>query len=316
MGVSIGVDLGGTKIAAGAVDAVGRVLDRVRVATPAASQQQTVDAIVALAKRLAASRSDVEAVGIGAPGLVGADRSTVLFAPNVRLRDAPLGREVGRRTGLRTIVENDANAAAWAEARFGAGRGSAHVLLLALGTGLGAGVVADGALLRGAHGLGAEVGHMNMVPGGRPCGCGQRGCFERYASGSALAVEAAERISRDPPAGARVLELSGGGVSRVSGVAVTRAAREGDPLAVASLRAVGSFLGIGMADLTDLLDPEAIVIGGGLAQAGPMLLDPAREAFRAHVMAADYRSLPRIVTASLGQDAGVVGAADLARIRD
>lgn len=313
MGVTIGVDLGGTKIGAGVVDATGRVLQRLRVATPAASQEQTTGAIVSAVLRLAAERGDVEAVGIGAPGLVSGDRSTVLFAPNVRLRDDPLGRDVSRRTGLRVVVENDANAAAWGEAQFGAARGAGHVLLLTVGTGLGAGIVVDGALLRGAHGLGAEVGHMNMVPGGRPCGCGQRGCFERYASGSALALEAVERISDDPPAGARVLELGGGGISRVTGVAVTRAAREGDPLAVACVKAVGSWLGVGIADLTDLLDPEVIVVGGGLAQAGAMVLEPLEVSFRAHVMAVSYRPLPRIVAASLGQDAGIVGAADLAR---
>ena len=197
MGLAIGVDIGGTKVAAGVVDDDGRILARLRRDTPAHDPAKTEDVIADCIGELSAEH-EIEAAGLGAAGFVDAARSTVLFAPNLAWRNEPLRAAVEQRTGLPVVVENDANAAAWGETRFGAGHGQPHTVTLTVGTGLGGGVVLGGELVRGAFGAAAEVGHVNLVPDGRPCGCGLRGCWEQYASGRALVHEARERAARSP----------------------------------------------------------------------------------------------------------------------
>ena len=209
MGLAIGVDIGGTKVAAGVVDADGRILARLRRDTPAQDPGRTEDVIAECIRELAADH-EVEAVGLGAAGFVDAARSTVLFAPNLAWRNEPLRAAVEQRTGLPVVVENDANAAAWGETRFGAGHGQPFTVTLTVGTGLGGGVVLGGQLIRGAFGAAAEVGHMILVPDGRPCGCGLRGCWEQYASGRALVTEARERAARSPTSARLLLELGDG----------------------------------------------------------------------------------------------------------
>ena len=312
--LTIGVDVGGTKVGAGLVDEAGTILRRTRRPTPSASPDDVEDVIAACVAELAAD-VEVEAVGIGAAGFVTADRSTVLLAPNLSWRDEPLREAVTARVGLPVVVENDANAAAWGEYRFGAGRGEHFLVVVTVGTGIGGGVVLGSALQRGRHGLGAEFGHMQVVRDGRRCGCGQRGCWEQYCSGRALLREAREIAGVQRTHGRRLLELGGGTPEGIEAVEVTQAAREGDPAALECFAEVGRWLGQGLADLAAVLDPGAFVIGGGVSDAGELLLDPARRAFAARLTGAGERPQADVRRAELGNDAGIIGAADLARTR-
>lgn len=312
---AIGVDIGGTKIAAGVVDDDGRIVAKTK-RTSRGLDVDDLDAAVVDACRELAAAHDVGAVGLAAPGFIGADQATVRFTPNLPWRDHPLRDRVAAALGLDVpiVVANDANAAGWAEFRFGVGRDVSDMLLLTIGTGLGGAVVVAGRLVVGAWGMAGEVGHMRVVPDGQLCGCGQSGCWEQYASGSALVREARSAAATDPDRAARLLELADGDPERITGPAVTTAALDGDPLAVDLLADVGRWIGEGSATVAALLDPELVVIGGGVAAAGDLLLAPAREAFAAHLSARGFRPEATFALASMGNDAGIVGAADLARL--
>ena len=310
--LALGIDVGGTKVAAGVVDEQGRVLARARRATPSHSPRDVELTIAAVVAELRAEH-DVRAVGIGAAGFVDEKRSTVLFAANLVWRNEPLKVAMQELVDLPVVVENDANAMAWAEHRFGAGRGQSHLVCVTVGTGIGGGIVLDGQLYRGRFGIGAEFGHMTLVPDGRRCGCGQHGCWEQYCSGRALLREAREVADVDSVAGARLLELGGGRPEGITPEAVTQAAREGDPAAVECFRVIGDALGRGLADLAAVLDPGAFVVGGGVSDAGELLLGPARESFARHLSGGTNRPQAPVLAAALGNEAGLVGAADLAR---
>ncbi|MQA96545.1 MAG: ROK family glucokinase [Streptosporangiales bacterium] len=312
MGLTIGVDVGGTKVAAGVVDEDGRILEKLKRPTPSSSPADTADVIGDAVLELK-GRHQVEAVGVGAAGFVDETRSTVVFAPNLAWRDEPLKKKVEDRCGLPTVIENDANAMAWGEYRFGAGRGEHFLVCITLGTGIGGGVIIDGEMYRGRYGLGAEVGHYRVVPDGRRCGCGNRGCWEQYASGRALVAEARELARTSPAIAGRLLELGDGIPEGIEGEEVTLAAKEGDPAALECFRVVGHWLGQGLADLAALLDPGRFLIGGGVSDAGELLLEPARSTFVKSVTGRGHRTLADVRIAELGSDAGVVGAADLAR---
>lgn len=314
MSLTIGVDIGGTKIAAGLVDPDGSSVEETRRDTPATSPSEIVEAIADIVKEFG-ERHEIEAIGIGAAGFVDAGRATVLFAPNLAWRHEPLRREVEARTELPTVVENDANAAAWAEFRFGGGRDVDDMILLTIGTGLGGGLVLAGELFRGAFGVGGEVGHLRVVPNGHLCGCGNKGCWEQYASGSALVREARSFARSRSPQASRLLELAHGDVDQLTGPMVTEAAREGDISAVELLDDLGRWLGEGIATLAAVLDPAAVVVGGGVSEAGDLLLEPARKAFARQLTARGHRPALEIRPAALGTDAGIIGAADLARRR-
>jgi glucokinase len=304
------VDVGGTKILAGVVDDEGTVVEEVRVVSPATDVDAITAAIAGLVDDLA-SRHDFESVGVGAAGYIDKSRSTVLFAPNIAWRDVDLRAYLEERTGKAVVIENDANAAAWGEFAFGAGSDIDDFLLVTVGTGVGGGLVLDGALYRGAFGIGAEMGHMRVVPGGILCGCGNLGCFEMYASGNALvrmAREAAEAGHADD-----LLKRAGGAVDAINGPLVTAAAREGDTVAVGLLGELGRWLGEGIASLTAVLDPAMVAIGGGVSEADELLLEPAREGFLSQLTGRGHRPELVIRKATLGDKAGLVGAADLAR---
>lgn len=307
-----GLDLGGTKI-------LGRVLDpaeprtaiaEVRVDTPRGAEA-IVGALADVVARLDdAAPAPVDVVGIGAAGQV--DLAGVLrYAPNLPgVIELPVADELGPRVGRPVVVDNDANAATVAEARLGAARGAASAVLVTLGTGIGAGLIVDGGLYRGAAGMAGEPGHMVVDPGGPPCPCGRRGCWERFASGSGLG-----RLARDAAAAGhadRVVELAGGDAEAVRGEHVTRAALEGDTDAAEVLRQFAWWVALGVANLVNVLDPEVVVIGGGLAQAGDLLLGPVRSAYTGLVLAPDHRPPVRLATAELGSEAGAIGAALLA----
>ncbi|MCL9762350.1 ROK family glucokinase [Frankia sp. AiPa1] len=309
----MGVDVGGTKVAAGVVDGAGTILAAVRRPTPGHSSEEVADTIAAVVAELSAE-FDVRAVGIGAAGWIDADRSRVIFAPNLAWRDEPLRDRVSDRVGLPVVVENDANATAWAEYRFGAGRGRSDLICLTVGTGIGSGFVLGGELFRGAFGIGAETGHMRLVSGGHLCGCGNHGCWEQYASGRALVRLARQVVADDPSAATAMLDACGGDSDRLTGPDVTEAARKGDPAALHCLTEVGHWLGEGMASLAAVLDPDRFVIGGGVSDAGDLLLGPARARFARVLPGRGHRPMAEVVAAELGGQAGLVGAADLARI--
>jgi glucokinase len=310
--LTCGIDIGGTKIAGAVVDVEGTILDDARVESPATDPDAIETAVAGLVARLAA-KHEVTAVGVGAAGYIDADRSTVLFAPNIAWRDEPLGRDLSNLTGLPVTIENDANAAAWGEFQYGAGRDVDDQLMITVGTGVGGGVIAGGRLLRGGYGVAAEVGHLCVVPDGRQCGCGNRGCFEQYASGSAL-VRAARDAAVGPSLLARdLLERAGGDPAAITGPLITEAAQDGDRFAIEQLRSLGQWLGHGIASLVAVLDPSVIVIGGGVSEAGDLLLGPIRDTFASALTGRGYRPQAEIRPAVLGNRAGVIGAADLAR---
>ncbi|MGH3798759.1 MAG: ROK family glucokinase [Pseudonocardiaceae bacterium] len=310
--LTIGVDIGGTKVAAGVVDECGKIVATTHRDTPADDTSQIEHAIVTAVRELT-SEYDVEAVGIGAAGFIDAQRSTVMFAPNLAWRDEPLQASLQRRLELPVVVENDANAAAWAEVRFGAGRGASHVVILTLGTGIGGGIVVDGQLLRGQFGAAAEVGHLTVVPDGRRCGCGLRGCWEQYASGRALEQEAQELARVSPAMAGELLRLAGGCPENITGQMVTRTAAAGDVAALQCFEVIGSWLGRGLATLAAILDPGLFVIGGGVSAAGEVLRAPAQATFREYLTGGGHRPVAKLRIAGLGPEAGLVGAADLAR---
>jgi glucokinase len=311
MGLTIGVDIGGTKIAAGVVDEEGSILEIVSVPTPS-TPEGVVDAIVDAVRQVSAGHQ-IEAVGIGAAGYVDDKRATVLFAPNINWRHEALKDKVEQRVGLPVVVENDANAAAWGEYRFGAGQGHSDVICITLGTGLGGGIIMGNKLRRGRFGVAAEFGHVRVVPDGLLCGCGSQGCWEQYASGRALVRYAKQRAGATPENAEILLALGDGTVDGIEGRHISAAARQGDPVAVDSFRELARWAGAGLADLASLFDPSAFIVGGGVSDEGELVLDPIRKAFRRWLIGGQWRPHAQVLAAQLGGKAGLVGAADLAR---
>jgi glucokinase len=310
--LSIGVDIGGTKIAAGVVDESGEIIAATTRSTPATDPAQ-LEAAVADAVAELRGAHEVAGIGVGAAGFIGADRRTVNFAANLAWRSHPLAEEIERLTGLPVVVENDANAAGWAEFRFGAATQARHMLMLTVGTGLGGAAVMDGVLLRGSDGFAGEVAHMTAVPDGQWCGCGLRGCLEQYTAGTALVRSAKRRAASGDPLLGPLVQAAGGDRRGIDGPLITRLAQQGDPGARELIAEIGTWLGRGAATIAALLDPEVIVVGGGVAAAGDLLLEPAREAYAASLTARAHRPLAPFVPARMGNRAGIVGAADLAR---
>ncbi|MCQ8188801.1 ROK family glucokinase [Streptomyces rugosispiralis] len=311
MGLTIGVDIGGTKIAAGVVDEEGSILETSQVSTPQ-TPEGVVDAI-ADAVRIVSEGHEIEAVGIGAAGYVDDKRATVLFAPNINWRHEALKDKVEQRVGLPVVVENDANAAAWGEYRFGAGAGHDDVVCITLGTGLGGGIIIGGKLHRGRFGVAAEFGHIRVVPDGLLCGCGSQGCWEQYASGRALVRYAKQRAAATPENATVLLGLGDGTSEGIEGKHISDAARQGDPVAIDSFRELARWAGAGLADLASLFDPSAFIVGGGVSDEGDLVLEPIRKSFRRWLVGNQWRPHAQVLAAQLGGKAGLVGAADLAR---
>ncbi len=308
---SIGIDIGGTKIAGAVVSEDGEIVVDDRVATPAGDSEKIVDEVVAMVTRLAAGR-DIRAAGVAAPGFIDTAQSTVYYTPNISWRHEPLRERLLARLDMDITIDNDANAAGWAEFRFGAGRFATDMTMLTIGTGVGGAIVTQDRLFRGGYGAGAELGHMRVVPDGLPCGCGARGCIEQYGSGRAL-LRMANAIADVGGIGlglASLREEKG----ELTGNDVASLIVDGDAGAIQALRELGSWLGQSCASLSAVLDPQLFVFGGGVAIAGDLLLDPIREAFLAHLPARGFHPEPEFTIAQLVNDAGVVGAADLARL--
>lgn len=306
---NVGIDIGGTKIAGGVVDADGTIIERTRVATP--TDPTALAAAVATMVQGLAARHDINAVGVAAAGFIDADRSVILHAPNIDWRHEPLRADLEARIGRPVTLENDANAAGWAEYRFGAGRGTRNMTMLTLGTGVGGAVVIDGDLLIGGNGIAAELGHVRFMRDGRLCGCGQRGCIEQYASGRALQREAEDIASAQGGIGA-ALDAARSADGRIHGPAISALVLADDPGAIEALRRVAAALGEACGDFQSVLDPEIFVIGGGVAELGDRLLDTVKAAFATAVPGFGSRPVASFATALLGNDAGVIGVADLA----
>lgn len=311
--LSIGVDIGGTKVLGGVVDASGNILTTHREDTPKAGGPALTETIIGVIQELLA-QYDVKSVGISAAGFVSSDRQTMLATPNIAgWNGVNLKEEISREINLPIVIENDANAAAWGEAVYGAGRGESELMMVTVGTGIGGGLVNNGALYRGAFGVAAEFGHMRVVPNGYPCGCGRAGCFEQYASGNALHRHLLEAIARDPDRAKALLARGDGTIEGIKGGHITEAARAGDPLAVQAFDTTGDWLGAGIASLCIILDPACVVIGGGVIDAGDLLMKPTRIAIEKYMPFNGKHPAPRILVAELGNDAGLVGVADLSR---
>jgi glucokinase len=314
MGYTIGVDVGGTKVLGGVVDDLGAVLKTARRDTPREGGTALTQAIADVAKELMAE-FPVDSVGVSAAGFVSSDRKTMLATPNIAgWNGVDLDYQLTSLIGLPVVIENDANAAAWGEARFGAGRGKRHMLMLTVGTGIGGGIVVNGDLYRGAFGIAAEIGHIRVVPDGHLCGCGARGCFEQYGSGNALMRHAREAIAASPDIARNLLSRGDGTIEGLTGKAITDAAREGDAVALAAFNTTAQWLGAGIASLSVILDPECVAIGGGVIDAGEILLKPTRDALERSMPFAGKHPYPEIIAAQLGNEAGLVGVADLARL--
>lgn len=310
MGLAIGVDVGGTKIAAGVVDESGAIVDQVRVPTPAEDPEALRATITRLAGDLAA-RHEVVAVGVGAAGFVNRKRTGLSFSAHVAWGTEPVAGPLQEALDLPVAIENDGNAAAWAEFTFGGGRGVPDQLMVAIGTGIGGGLILDGEIYRGGHGVAGEIGHLGIVPRGRLCECGRQGCFEEYASGSAL-----QRMAREAAADGtapRLLAGAGGEPMAVTGKQVTELARAGEQEALTLFDRLAEPLGLGIATLVSILDPTVVVLGGGLSEAGELLLGPTRPALERELSGRGHRPPPELTLAVLGNDAGLIGAADLAR---
>lgn len=312
-GAAVGVDIGGTKIAAGVVDAEGVVLRRLVRPTPGHDPREVESAVVEVVRELAGDAPGMP-VGVGAAGWMDPVTGNVRFSPHLAWRNEPLRSRLEGFLNRPVAVANDADAAGWAEWRFGAGRGEEQFVCLTLGTGIGGALVIDGVLRRGRHGVAGEFGHQVVVPGGHRCECGNRGCWEQYASGNALGREGREMARADSPVAHALLAAAGGDPEAINGELVTRLARDGDPASMDLVAEAGEWLGLGLANLAAALDPGTFVIGGGLGSASTGLLEAAEASYRRQLTGRGYRPFARVLRARLGADAGLVGSADLARV--
>jgi glucokinase len=303
---AIGIDVGGTKARGGLVEETGKIITMLQRPTDPEGGSDEVPEIIR--QLVESAPAGVSAIGVAIAGFVEYPSGRIAFAPNLSFTNAELERTIAAGFDIPVAVENDANSAAWAEYRFGAGHGTRNMLMVTVGTGIGGGIITDGRLYRGSRGFAAEFGHMPVSTDGPRCACGNMGCFEAWASGTALGRMARDDAARHPDS--LVFELAGGDPAKITGAMVGAAADENDEFALQLLSRLGKRLGVGLAGLARAFDPEAIVVGGGVSEEGERLLEPARaelaERFEGQV------APPILVSAALGNDAGVVGAAHLA----
>ena len=308
--LTIGIDIGGTKISAGVVDSSGNLIDSSRCSTPAEGGKELISSVINLIKEFN-KKYEIKGIGISIAALISSDYGTIVGAPNIaNLSKLNFVNEIKEEFELPIIIENDANAAMWAEFKFGNAKGLNPVMFFIIGTGVGGGLVIDGKLFKGANGIGAEFGHMCVVPNGLLCGCGAKGCIEQYASGGALIRYANEALLANPDKSEEVLSF---GEGKLSGTALTKAAKAGNELALAAFSKQADWLGLACASYSLIIDPQAIIIGGGVVDAGELFLAPVRAAMRKYMPFAESHVPPKIIAAKFGNDAGLIGAADLVR---
>ena len=308
--LTIGIDIGGTKISAGVVDSSGNLIDSSRCSTPTEGGKELISSVINLIKEFN-KKYEIKGIGISIAALISSDYGTIVGAPNIaNLSKLNFANEIKEEFKLPIIIENDANAAMWAEFKFGNAKGLNPVMFFIIGTGVGGGLVIDGKLFKGANGIGAEFGHMCVVPNGILCGCGAKGCIEQYASGGALIRYANEALLANPDKSEEVLSF---GEGKLSGTALTKAAKAGNELALAAFSKQADWLGLACASYSLIIDPQAIIIGGGVVDAGELFLAPVRAAMRKYMPFAESHVPPKIIAAKFGNDAGLIGAADLVR---
>ncbi|MEO7124955.1 MAG: ROK family protein [Nakamurella sp.] len=301
---SIGIDIGGTSVRAGVVTPDGELVAEIADRTPDTAKG-IEDLLAGMVGHLRAGR-EVTAVGLAVAGFISADCSRVMFAPHLAWRDSPVPARLTERVGLPVVMDHDVNCAAWAEYRSGAAAGAQVSLVIAVGTGIGAGLIIDGHIYRGRFGVAPELGHLTVVPDGRLCGCGKRGCLERYCSGTALVDDVRMRI------GAGAQTPLAAKIDSLTGRAVGAAARAGDTVAIEAFAELGRWLGAGMAIAADVLDPEIIVIGGGVSSAAELFLPAAEAVLKEQLTGSEYRPAPTIAVAHFGAAASAIGAALMA----
>jgi glucokinase len=308
--LTIGIDIGGTKISVGVVDSSGNLIDSSRCSTPTEGGKELISSVINLIKEFN-KKYEIKGIGISIAALISSDYGTIVGAPNIaNLSKLNFVNEIKEEFELPIIIENDANAAMWAEFKFGNAKGLNPVMFFIIGTGVGGGLVIDGKLFKGANGIGAEFGHMCVVPDGLLCGCGSKGCIEQYASGGALIRYANEALLANPDKSEEVLSF---GEGKLSGTALTKAAKAGNELALAAFSKQADWLGLACASYSLIIDPQAIIIGGGVVDAGELFLAPVRAAMRKYMPFAESHVPPKIIAAKFGNDAGLIGAADLVR---
>ncbi|APT92209.1 glucokinase [Corynebacterium phocae] len=300
--LTVGFDIGGTNLRAGVVDAHGELIHS--RSTPTPQEPEALDAAVVTVIEDLRQEFDIAAVGLAIAGFIDPQREIVRFAPHLPWVDAPVRANLQARVDIPVVIEHDANSAAWAEWRFGAGQGARDWVFMAVGTGIGATLITGESIYRGAFGTAPEFGHLVVVPGGRECSCGKHGCLERYASGTALPDTFRELRGKFPDSTLGV---------DAKGADIAQAAREGDPLGVAVMEDFAQWLGQGLSIVADVLDPELIVLGGGVAGDADIYLDTAAQTMARSIVGAGHRPVARVVTAKLGSAAGMIGVADLAR---
>lgn len=313
----VGVDVGGTKVMAAEVGPDGQVLRVARRTTPGRRVEVPLleDALTEAVQEVAAGRR-LAGVGLAAAGFVDGAGERVMFAPHLPWRGEQVRARLSERWQVPVFLDNDANCAARAETAYGAAVGARDALVVTLGTGIGGAVVLDGALHRGRNGMAGEFGHMQVVPEGRACECDGRGCWEQYCSGNALVRHARAGLAAGAGVGdgsGPLADLCGGDPDAVTGPMVTRAAGDGDRVALQAFASVGEWLGVGVANLVAAFDPEVVVVGGGVSAAGDLLLEPARTALAESLVGAADRVVPPLIRATHGPEAGVVGAASMVR---
>lgn len=309
--LTIGIDIGGTKISAGVVDSSGNLIESSKCSTPAKGGKELILSVVNLIKELN-KKHEIKGIGISLAALISSDFETIVGAPNIaNLSKLNFVHEIKAEFKLPMVIENDANSAMWAEFKFGNAKGLNPVMFFIIGTGVGGGLVIDGKLFKGANGVGAEFGHMCVVPSGLLCGCGSKGCIEQYASGGALIRYANEILLANAD---KSEELLGFGVGKLTGSTLMKAAKAGNELALAAFSKQADWLGLACASYSLIIDPEAIIIGGGVADAGELFLAPVRESMRKYMPFGESHVPPKIIAAKFGNDAGLIGAADLVRV--
>ncbi|EPD69834.1 ROK family protein [Corynebacterium pyruviciproducens] len=309
--LTLGFDIGGTNLRGAVVDANGNILDSAQIPTPS-SEDHMERGIVHVANKLRRSW-DVKACGLAIAGFIDPDLETVSYGPHVPWRNAPVRARLEEQLHMPVRIEHDANSAAWGEYRFGAAMQSRVWVLFAIGTGIGATLMVDGEIYRGAFGVAPEFGHLVVVPGGRPCSCGKSGCLERYCSGTALEDTAREVIGCAQFEDSELARTYYDEPEKLTGRVIMAAAKRGDPAAVAVVNNFAMWLGHGLSIVSDVLDPELIVIAGGVADEAALYLDKAQDAYASSIVGAGYRKVARLKTAELGSSAGMIGVSDLAR---
>lgn len=307
---AVGFDIGGTNMRAGLVSGTGEIIRKISAPSP----RTTEELEAGIADLVAELNRDhvVDAVGLAVAGFLDPECETVRFAPHLPWRDAPVRARLENRLKLPVRLEHDANSAAWSEYRFGSAQGVDNWVLLAIGTGIGAALILDGEIYRGAYGTAPEFGHLRVVPNGRVCPCGKSGCLERYCSGTALVETALELAQTGTFTNSELLEVLRNGSGVLNGKMITTAARNRDPLGVAVMEDFSTWLGECLSMVADILDPELIVIGGGVSSDADIYLETAVAHFSSRIVGAGYRPLARVDAAQLGSDAGLIGVADLA----